>query len=71
MHDQSNDDLEINSEDVSCITPVEDHPSEGVKGMGTELISADDIDERLRKNKHKQTLKTVIWLTRRLIIRWI
>lgn len=45
MQDQSNDDLTINSEDVSGITPTEDHPSEGVEDKGTELISADDIDK--------------------------
>ena len=45
MQDQSNDDLTINLEDVSGITPTEDHPSEGVEDKGTELISADDIDK--------------------------
>ena len=45
MQNQSNNDLTNNSEDVSCITPTEDHLLEGVEDKGTKLISADDIDE--------------------------
>ena len=44
MQDQRNNDLIINLEGVSCITPTKDHHSKGVEDKDTELISTNDID---------------------------
>lgn len=45
MKNQSNNSVKNNSEDVSCIISTKDHLLEGVEDKGTDLISADDIDE--------------------------